>query len=174
MKFNLSDSLILLGNTPEVLKKQLAGVPSAWLNVNEGGDSWTVTEVMAHLIHTENDNWVQRVKVILSNDEDKRFKPLNRTEGFETNSRRPVDELLKEFEALRQKNLIYLREENITQDILGRTGIHPEFGEVTLRQLLSTWVVHDQSHISQISRLLAKQYKDETGPWINYLSILTG
>ena len=61
---------------------------------------------------------------------------------------------------------------NISAKDLSLEGIHPELGKVTLKQLLATWATHDLGHLAQISRVMAKQYKGEVGPWIEYMGIL--
>ncbi len=165
-------SIEILSSTPAVLKEQLEGLSREWLFVRESKDSWNPAEIVCHLIHCEKDDWLPRIKIILSDAARKEFRPFNRTEGFEKSESQTINELLTEFSILRKENLEYLKSLPLDNEHLNNTGIHPEFGEVTLKQLLSTWVVHDLSHIVQINRILAKQYADEVGPWISYLQIL--
>jgi hypothetical protein len=172
MKFDLSKSLEILQSTPYILEKQLCGLSVDWLMQNEGEGTWSPAEIVCHLIHCEEEDWITRMKIILSDEKNKKFKPFNRTKGFEKSKEQTIIELINEFKNLRGENLKYLKSLNLTDKDLNKTGIHPEFGEVTLNELLSTWVVHDFSHIAQISRIMAKQYKKEVGPWKKYLPIL--
>lgn len=150
----------------------LEGLPEEWLNNNEGEDTWSPYDVVGHLVHGERTDWVGRMNIILSDAEDKTFKPFDRFAQFEDSKGKTITMLLNEFAELREQNLNTLQKKGITEEDFGRTGIHPAFGEVKLSQLLSTWVVHDLSHIAQISRVMAKQYKEAVGPWQEYLSIL--
>ena len=128
--------------------------------------------MVGHLIHGELTDWMPRMEIILSANGSKEFTPFDRFAQFEVGKKKSMEELLTEFEELRKKNIQQLRSKSINEKKLGETGIHPHFGTVTLSQLLSTWVVHDLNHIAQISRVMAKQYKDAVGPWIAYLRIL--
>lgn len=150
----------------------LEGLPEEWLNNNEGEDTWSPYDVVGHLVHGERTDWIGRMNIILSDAEDKTFKPFDRFAQFEDSKGKTITILLNEFAELREQNLNTLQEKDITEEDFARTGIHPAFGKVKLSQLLSTWVVHDLSHIAQISRVMAKQYKEAVGPWQEYLSIL--
>jgi hypothetical protein len=172
MEFELNKSLEILESTPAVLEKQLKGLSKEWLIQNEGDGTWTPAEIVCHLIHCEEDDWITRTKIILSDSKDKKFLPFDRTKGFENSKTQTITELLTEFKSLRVQNLVYLKSLKLTEKNMKQPGIHPDFGEVTLKQLLATWVVHDLSHISQINRIMAKQYSDEVGPWKQYLPIL--
>lgn len=172
MQYNLNDAVNILERTPMILRVMLEGLPEEWLNNNEGEDTWSPYDVVGHLAHGEKTDWIGRMSIILSDAEDKAFKPFDRFAQFEDSKGKTISELLDEFASLRGQNLDILKQKNITEGDFGRTGIHPAFGEVKLSQLLSTWVVHDLSHIAQISRVMAKQYKEEVGPWQEYLSIL--
>ncbi len=172
MKFDINKSLEILHSTPLVLEKQLSDLSRDWFMNNEGEGTWTPAEIICHLIHCEEEDWTERMKIILSDEEDKKFKPFNRTKGFEKSKTQTIKELLTEFKLLRKNNLKYLKSLKLSDSELSKTGIHPDFGEVTLGQLLATWVVHDLSHIAQISRVMANQYADEVGPWSEYLPIL--
>ena len=173
MKFDFNDAIQILERTPLVMKDQLSGLTQEWLSVNEGDGTWNPSEIICHMIHCEVDDWIPRMKIILSDDENKKFKPFDRIYGFEKSKRQPISELLAEFKVLRENNLQYLRSAGVSEESLLKKGIHPELGEVTLKELLATWAVHDLSHIAQISRVLAKQYRDEVGAWKEYLPILT-
>lgn len=172
MKFTLIRSLEILKSTPDVLEKQLTGLSTEWLFQNEGEGTWNPAEIICHMIHCEEDDWVTRIKIILSETDSKAFRPFDRTEGFEKSMTHSISELLMEFRILREKSTAYLISLNLSESDLNKKGIHPSFGEVTLRQLLAAWTVHDLSHIAQISRVLAYQYSDDTGPWIKYLPII--
>jgi uncharacterized damage-inducible protein DinB len=172
MKFDLQKSLEILERTPNVLITMLQGISTDWTSVNEGGESWSVYDIIGHLIHGEKADWVPRTDIILSENRDKKFTPFDRFAQFEESKGKSLDQLLKEFKTLRERNVEQLRAKKLTDKNLVETGIHPAFGEVTLKQLLSTWVVHDLNHIAQISRVMAKQYKEEVGPWTAYLKIL--
>jgi DinB superfamily len=128
--------------------------------------------VIGHLIHGDKTDWLLRVELILSDNTNKAFATFDRFAQFENSKGKNLAQLLQEFTILRQQCTEQLRKLNISTEELLKTGIHPQFGEVTLSQLLSTWVVHDLDHIAQIARVMAKQYKEEVGPWIEYLKVL--
>jgi len=172
MDFSLNKSLELLERAPSVVKSYLSGVSDEWLRTNEGENTWSPYDVLGHLIIGEKTDWMVRVRIIMSAGEDKHFKPFDRFAQLREDQNRPVGDMLVEFSELRSNNLNELKALDISQEDLKLTGIHPEFGEVTLSQLLSTWTVHDLNHLNQISRVMAKQYKEAVGPWINYLGIL--
>ncbi|MEM8848252.1 MAG: DinB family protein [Bacteroidota bacterium] len=172
MQFNLVESIEILSKTPEVISSLLRGLSEPWIKTNEGSDTWSPYDVVGHLIHGEKTDWIPRAMVILNQDEDKTFKPFDRFAQFEESQGKTLEELLNEFHELRTMNLEKLKGMNIDDQMLNQQGIHPEFGPVTLKQLLATWVVHDLGHIHQITRVMAKNYTVEVGPWTNYLSIL--
>ena len=172
MNFALDKSIDILERTPGVLISLLRNISVDWISESEEGLTWSVYDVVGHLIHGEKADWVPRAKLILSKNPDKKFEPFDRFAQFEDSNGKSLTQLLDEFELLRKMNIDWLRSVKLTQKDLQKTGIHPAFGKVTLRQLLSTWVVHDFNHIAQISRVMAKLYKEEVGPWTEYLSIL--
>jgi uncharacterized damage-inducible protein DinB len=172
MNFTVEKSIEILERTPEVLEAMLADVSAEWTTNNEGGETWNVLGVLGHLIHGEKTDWIARMEIILSGASDKTFQPFDRFAQFEESKEKTLHELLTEFRTLRQKNTELLRSKNLTDKILEEKGIHPAFGEVTLAQLLATWTVHDLDHIAQISRIMAKQYREAVGPWQEYLGIL--
>lgn len=172
MKFDLSKSVAILKRTPTLLSSLLNDLPEDWIKKNEGKDTWSPYDVIGHLVHGEKTDWISRAKIILSEEEDRSFKPFDRFAQFEESKGKSINQLLDEFRVLRETNLIELESLNISDKDLQLNGMHPEFGTVTLEQLLSTWVVHDLGHIAQISRVMAKQYEDEVGPWKTYLGIL--
>jgi len=171
MEFNLNRSLEILSSTPAVMQKMLGGLSNEWLFGNEGKDTWSPHTVIGHLIYADETNWMARARKILS-DTDNRFEPFNRLKQFELYNDRDIHELLAKFSNVREESLKQLRSIELNEKTLSRKGIHPDFGEVTLSQLLSTWTVHDLDHINQISRVMAKQYNDAVGPWKSYLGIL--
>ena len=172
MKFTLEKSLEILERTPNVLIAMLQDISADWTSPNEGGDSWSVYDIIGHLIHGEKTDWVPRTEIIISENSDKKFTPFDRFAQFEASKGKTLNQLLTEFKTLRESNVEQLRSKKITDKSLEEIGIHPAFGNVTLSQLLSTWVVHDLNHIAQISRVMAKQFKVEVGPWTEYLRIL--
>lgn len=171
MEFNINRTLEILATTPDVLQKLLGGLSDEWLFGNEGENTWSPHTVLGHLIYADETNWLARVKKILS-DSDNRFEQFDRLKQFELYNDRPIGELLAKFSLVREESLKQLRSIELSEKILSRKGIHPDFGEVTLSQLLSTWTVHDLDHINQISRVLAKQYSEAVGPWRQYLGVL--
>jgi uncharacterized damage-inducible protein DinB len=172
MNFTLEKSIEILERTPGVLTAMLQNISAEWTSRNEGGQTWSVYDIIGHLIHGEKTDWIPRADIILSKKTDKNFEPFDRLAQLEESKGKSLTQLLDEFSLLRKKNIEYLRSKKLTSKHLEEKGIHPVFGEVTLSQLLSTWVVHDLNHIAQISRVMAKQYKAEVGPWIEYLRIL--
>ena len=172
MNFTVEKSIEILERTPEVLETMLKGVSADWTENNEGGETWSVFDVLGHLVHGEKTDWMARTEIILSDAPDKKFKPFDRFAQFEDSKGKTLSQLLDEFKQLRKKNVEVLRSKKLIDKIYGEIGIHPAFGEVTLAQLLATWTVHDLDHISQISRIMAKQYKEDVGPWKEYLKIL--
>ncbi len=174
VNFTVEKSIEILERTPEVLEAMLKNVSAEWTEKTEGGKTWNVFDVLGHLVHGEKTDWVPRMKIILSDTPDKTFEPFDRFAQFEESRGKTLSQLLDEFKGLRKKNIGILRSKKLTGKNLEEKGVHPAFGEVTLAQLLATWTVHDLDHIAQISRVMAKQYKEEVGPWIEYLRILNG
>lgn len=172
MKFNLEESMTLLKKTPKILHVFLNDLNAEWLMNNEGSETWSPYNVVGHLIYGEKTDWLIRAKIIMGNSRDKTFEPYNRFAQQNDDPNVPIEELLTQFETLRTQNLKELVALNITEKDLNRKGVHPELGDVTLENLLSAWVVHDLGHIAQISRVMAKQYKDAVGPWTAYLKII--
>lgn len=172
MIFELDKSKEILERTPNVLDTLLTGLSKGWIENNEGKNTWSPYDIVGHLIFGEKTDWIVRIKTILNNSENKLFEPFDRFAQLNEDQNRPISDLINEFKLLREKNLNELESLNISQKDYERIGIHPEFGNVTLKQLISTWAVHDLGHIAQITRVMAKQYTKEVGPWINYLGIL--
>lgn len=172
MKFDLNKSIEILSSTPSVLEALLQNLSDDWLLANEGPDTWSAFDIVGHLVHGEQTDWMERTNIILFG-EDKRFKKFDRFAQFTESKGKTIHVLLAEFRKLREKNIEHEKSLDLTEDKLNMTGIHPSFGDVTMKQLLATWTVHDLNHLAQISRVLAKQYRDETGPWIEYLPLLS-
>ena len=173
MDFDLRDGLAVLERTPGVLHSLLAGLPDVWTRQNEGQETWSPREVLGHLIDGERTDWIARARIILAQGPNLAFAPFNRT-GFRgrMSDGTLLEELLESFARMREENLETLRGWKLTPTQLELTGIHPEFGVVTLKQHLATWVAHDLGHLVQISRTMARQYRDAVGPWRKYLSAL--
>jgi hypothetical protein len=170
MEFVLDEAIPVLERTPAVLSALLDELPERWTRVDEGPDTWTPREVVAHLIHGERTDWIPRARIIIQQGRYRRFDPFDRF--AELKSDRPLRDLLDEFDQLRSGNVATLRGWNLKDKDLELTGEHPEFGTVTMRQLLATWVVHDLSHIAQITRTTARAYTHAVGPWTAYFRVL--
>lgn len=172
MTYSPALAIPILERTPAILTELLKGLPEEWTHRNEGLGTWSPFDILGHLIHGEHTDWVTRMDIILSDQTDKTFPPFDRFAQEHESEGKTLPELLDTFAHVRAKNIKLLISKNLTDDDLQRTGIHPAFGEVTLSQLLSTWVVHDLNHLAQVARVMSKQYSQEVGPWAAYLSIL--
>ena len=172
MQFDLDASLEILRRTPATLNALLRDLSENWTRVTEGPDTWTPFDVVGHLIHADETDWILRARVILDHGATKPFPPFDRLAQFEASRGKSLNQLLDEFAAARARSLAELAELKVTPDMWVREGRHPEFGAVTLGQLLSTWVVHDLDHVVQISRVMAKAYTEAVGPWRAYLRVL--
>ena len=172
MTFDLTDGVVILRRTPGLLRMLLEDLPCGWNEATEGPGTWSAFDVVGHLIHGERTDWVPRAEHILKHGDAVPFPPFDREAMFEASRGKTIVELLDTFAELRTESLRRLQALNLTRDDLERHGRHPEFGQVLLGQHLATWVVHDLTHISQIVRILARQYSDAVGPWRAYLSVL--
>jgi hypothetical protein len=172
--FVMKEGVAILARTPATLDALLRGLPNGWIAAHEGGQTWSPFDVVGHLIHGERTDWMPRVKIILEHGDAKAFDTFDRLAQFAVSEGRTLASLLDEFTALRKDNLRELEELRLTDADLERRGRHPALGVVTLGQLLATWVAHDLDHVVQISRVLARQYSDEVGPWRAYLRIING
>lgn len=172
MEFELAHAIEILERTPATLNALLRNLPESWLVQNEGPETWSPYDVVGHLIHGDETDWIPRAQIILEHGEERAFEPFDRVAMFEESKGKSIVELLDTFAQLRAENLRELESMNLTSDLLDKRGRHPELGVVTLKQLLSTWVVHDLGHIRQVVRVMSKQYGEAVGPWKAYLSIL--
>ncbi len=170
----MEDGIAILSRTPSTLDALLRGLPDGWMAANEGGDTWSPFDVVGHLIHGERTDWMPRLKIILEHGESRAFDTFDRLAQMAESQGRTLPSLLDEFAALREANLRELASLQLTDADLDRRGRHPQLGVVTIRQLLATWVAHDLDHVMQISRVLARQYSEEVGPWRAYLRIISG
>ncbi len=168
----LEQVVTVLEQTPAALEGLLKGLPERLLEANEGPDTYSPRDVLGHLIFGEETDWVPRVRIILEHGESRPFTPFDRT-GFRAYGAQPVERLLRRFRALREENLAYLRGLDLQAEHMERRGTHPGLGTVTLGQLLASWAVHDLGHLAQASRVIAKQFRSEVGPWEEYLTVLT-
>ena len=173
MEFQLDEAEEILTRTPATLNSLLRDLPEAWTLRNEGSETWSPFDVVGHLIHGEQTDWIPRARIILEQGESGIFEPFDRFAMFEKFKGKSLSELLDSFESLRAQSLKVLESMNLTPELLGKRGTHPELGVVTLSQLLSTWVVHDLGHVGQIARVMAKQYGEAVGVWKAYLPILS-
>jgi hypothetical protein len=173
-RFALDEAAAILGRTPGALDALLRGLPEEWIAAHEGGETWSPFDVIGHLIHGDRTDWLARARVILEHGDARPFDPFDRLAQFTASEGRTLAGLLDEFATVRRDSLRDLAALGLTDADLDRRGRHPQLGAVTLRQLLATWVAHDLDHIAQISRVLARQYADEVGPWRAYLRIISG
>jgi hypothetical protein len=172
MEHDLRETIPLLRRTPAVLDALLRDLPANWTLRNEGAESWSPYDVVGHLINGERTAWLPRVRIILQYGETKAFEPLDRMAQLQQSREHSLTQLLDEFARLRMENLKALEALHISSDDLQRRGRHPALGVVTLSELLATWAVHDLTHLHQISRVIAYQYRDGVGPWNRYLGVL--
>ncbi len=172
MDFSFATAIPILRRTPEVLDRLLRDLPPDWVSGTEGPETWSPFDVVGHLIHGERTDWVPRVEHLLAHGEAVPFPPFDRFAQFEASRGKRLPELLDTFRAQRTESLARLAALGLTDRDLDRTGTHPEFGRVTLRQHLATWVAHDLDHIVQIARVMGRQYADAVGPWSRYLRVV--
>jgi hypothetical protein len=172
MHFDLADGTAVLERTPGALRAMLAGLPDAWIRATEGPGTWSPYDVVGHLVHGERTDWIPRARIILAQGHDRRFAPFDRVAMLRQGEERSLADLLDEFDRLRAENLAALASWRLTEEQLELEGVHPEFGTVTLRQLLATWVAHDLGHLVQVARVMARQYRAAVGPWRAYLGVM--
>ncbi len=172
MKYNLTQAIEILERTPAVLNTLLSGLSDDWIMNNEGPETFSPYDVVGHLLHGEKTDWTIRTKMILEFGNTKTFVPWDRFAQYEESKGKSLQQLLNEFARIRIENMNWFKALQLTEADMDKTGLHPKLGEVTLRNLLSTWVIHDLTHIAQITRVMAKQYKEEMGPWVDFFRIM--
>lgn len=172
MEQDLQHTMTILARTPAVLNAWLRDLPEAWTRSNEGGDSWSAFDVLGHLVYAERNNWMPRAKVILESGESRPFADFDRLGQQRESQGKSLGQVLEEFSRLRAENLAHLRALNLQQQDLQRRGRHPALGVVTLSELLATWATHDLTHLHQITRVMAHQYREAVGPWNKFLGVL--
>lgn len=172
MNFDPANSIAILERTPSVLRTLLEGLSEEWTHSNEGADTWSPFDVIGHMIDGEETDWMGRTRIILAQGANRRFEPFDRFRHLHSAKETTLADRLSRLAELRARNLKELKLISLDRTTLQLTGEHPEFGAVTLEQLLSTWVAHDLGHIAQVARVMAKQYKDAVGPWQAYLPVL--
>lgn len=168
----LPESIEVLERTPAVLDALLRGLPRVWIRATEGPGTWSPYDVLGHLIHGERADWIPRLAIILEQGTSRPFDPFDREAQFRESGDRPLEELLDEFARLRRENVEHLRRRELSDEQLGREGMHPALGRVTARQLLATWTAHDLGHVVQISRTMARRYRPDVGPWAEYMGVM--
>jgi hypothetical protein len=171
-EFNLAETIALLTRTPSTMNALLRGLSDSWVRGNEGKDTWNPFDIVGHLVSGERVDWMPRVRIILESGEARAFDPFDRLAQFKESQGKSLEQLLDEFARLRSENMAALRALNLQAEDLKRRGMHPSLGAVTLAQLLATWAVHDLTHIHQLSRVMAHQYREAVGPWSQYLGVL--
>ena len=172
MQHNLQATIALLSQTPATLNALLHHLPEAWTLRNEGEKTWSAFDIVGHLIHAERADWMPRAKRILQFGESKAFEPFDRLAQERESHGKSLAQLLGEFARLRAENLRELSALDLQSEDFARRGLHPALGVVTLSQLLATWAAHDLTHVHQISRIMANQYREAVGPWAKYLGVL--
>ncbi len=172
MEYKLEDTVALLTRTPAALDALLRGLPEIWIRGKEGEGSWSAFDVVAHLIHTEHENWIPRARLILDFGENKAFEPLDREGNFRQCQGKTLEQLLDEFARSRADSLRALSAMNLLPSDFERKGRHPALGAVTLSQLLATWAAHDLTHLHQISRVMAVQCREAVGTWNKFLGVM--
>lgn len=172
MQHNVKDTIALLARTPVALDALLRGLPETWTLTNEGGGTWSASEVVAHLIYGERTDWIPRTKILLQFGESKAFEPFDRAGHVRESQGKSLAQLLDEFARFRAESLDQLRAWNLRPEDLARRGRHPAFGPVTLSELLAAWAGHDLTHLHQISRIMAYQYREAVGPFRAFLGVL--
>lgn len=172
MEPDISQTIALLARTPGALNALLRDLPEAWTLRNEGESTWSAFDVIGHLIHADRTDWMPRARMILQFGESQTFVAFDRWAQAQESRGKSLTQLLDEFTRMRSENLRVLRALNLSREQLNLRGRHPDFGVVTLSQLLATWATHDLTHLHQISRVMAHQYRDAVGPWSAYLGVL--
>ena len=168
----VDECLPLLARTPAALDALLRDLPSQWTEATEGPGTWSTRDVLGHLVHCEKTDWLPRLKIILEHGPSRPFDPVDREAQFRESANTPLPALLDEFSRLRRDSLTYLGTLDLQSAQLDLEGRHPALGQVTLRQLLAAWTAHDLAHVLRVSRVMARRFRQETGPWAEYLSVM--
>lgn len=172
MEFMMKEAIEILERTPKTLSTFLTGLSHSWLQCNEGDGTWNTKEIVEHLIEAEKHNWIPRLEFILQEGDSQPFPAFDRYSHLKNVTQTSIDDLLKEFISIRSENIKKLKS-IVTSDFqLDQIGFHPAFGTVKIKELISTWAVHDLTHLSQIVRVMAERYREDVGPWQEYLGIL--
>jgi hypothetical protein len=171
-EFSVSDTIALLARTPATFEALLRTLPNNWAHTSEGENTWCAFDIMGHLVFLERTDWMPRLRIILESGEARTFDPIDRFAQLKESQDKSLEQLLDDFARLRNANLAALRALNLQPSDLARRGTHPALGVVALSELLATWAAHDLSHLHQLSRVLAHQYRDAVGPWRAYLGVL--
>jgi DinB superfamily len=171
-EFKLAEAFAVLTRTPGTLDAMLRGLPNNWVRCDEGKDTWSAFDIVGHLIVGERTDWMPRVRIILEKGEARPFDPFDRFAQLRETQDKSLEQLLDEFARLRNENLAALRQLNLQAEDFSRRGRHPALGVVRLSELLATWAVHDLTHMHQLSRVMAHQYREAVGPWSAYLGVL--
>jgi hypothetical protein len=171
-EFNVTDAVAVLTRTPATLNSLLRGLPGIWVRSNEGKDTWSAFDILGHLVVGERTDWIPRVRILLEHGEAQPFHPFDRFAQLKLTQESSLEQLLDDFASLRRDNLAALAALDLQPESLSRRGKHPALGVVTLSELLATWAVHDLTHLHQLSRVMAHQYRDAVGPWSAYLGVL--
>ena len=172
MNFELQKSLEILRQTPYTLERMLEGLSEDWTASSGDREDWAPYDVIGHLIHGEETDWIPRAEIILGQGPKRTFAKYDRLAQFEKGKGKSLQDLLTEFAHLRSLNLEKVAAWQLTPEQLAWTATHSALGEVSLEQLLATWTVHDLNHIRQMVTYMARKYEQEVGPWKEYLSIL--
>ncbi|MGB8988990.1 MAG: DinB family protein [Candidatus Sulfotelmatobacter sp.] len=172
MEFSLAETTAVLTRTPATVDAMLRGLPDKWVRCSEGRDTWSAFDIVGHLIVGERTDWMPRVRMILQSGEARPFDPFDRFAQSKESRGKSLEQLLDDFARLRSENLMALRDLNLQEEDFRRRGRHPALGVVSLSELLATWAVHDLTHLHQLSRVMAHQYREAVGPWSAYLGVL--
>jgi hypothetical protein len=170
--FTVSETIALLIRTPATLNTLLRGLPDTWTAHNEGPDTWSAFDIVGHLISGERRDWIPRLQILLQHGEARPFDPFDRFAQFKESQGKSLEQLLDTFAELRKENLAKLQALNLQPKDFARKGMHPSLGPVTLSELLATWAAHDLTHLHQLSRVMAHQYREAVGPWSAYMGVL--
>jgi hypothetical protein len=172
MEHNLGHTMSLLARTPATLEALLSDLPEAWTLTNEGEGTWSAFDIVGHLLHADRTNWMPRARFILQFGDSRPFEPFDRLGHAQASKRKSLRDLLNEFTLVRSENLRELRVLNLSPEDLKRKGQHPALGSATLSQLLAAWVAHDLTHLHQLTRVMAHQYREAVGPWSKFLGVM--